>query len=61
MTNHRNKLNDPLHMAAARRDALNRLIVVHGVRDQGVLNELWPILTLTLALEAAHLNPILSV
>lgn len=58
---HRNKLDDPLHMAAARRDALNRLIEVHGVKDQGVLNELWPTLTLMLALEAAHLDPILLV
>ena len=58
---YRNKLQDPLHVAAARRSALNLLIEVHGVKDQALLNELWPVLTLTLALEAAHLDPLLSV
>lgn len=61
MSHYRNKLEDPLHVAEAKRRALNQLLEVHGVMDQEVLNELWPILTLTLALEAAHLSPVLAI
>lgn len=51
------RLNDPIIVATARRKAMDRLIGHHGVMEQGLLNELLPIMTLTLIVEATTFLP----